>query len=101
MTVELRFRPEFEADVREAADWYDERSPGLGSRFKAELDSALGRIARQPLTFAVIAPSVRRLKLNVFPYLVIYRCHDDFVEVVTVVHGARHPRKRTSRLDEP
>jgi plasmid stabilization system protein ParE len=35
-----------------------------------------------------------------FPYLIIYRVFPDFISVVAVIHGKRHPRRWKSRLEE-
>lgn len=40
MAKSLRYHPEFESDVRDAADWYDQRSPNLGSDFVARMSRA-------------------------------------------------------------
>jgi hypothetical protein len=39
MKLELIIRPEAEADIAEAFDWYETRVPGLGSEFVLVLDA--------------------------------------------------------------
>lgn len=92
MSIDLRFRPEFESDVQEAAQWYEARARGLGERFSQEVRAALHQVAEQPEAWTQIAPGVRRAKLRIFPYVLIFRLHPEFAEIVAVVHGARHPR---------
>lgn len=48
MTHELVVRPEAEAEVREAFEWYEERVSGLGSDFLLSVDAALHAILRNP-----------------------------------------------------
>ena len=41
MTLQLIVRPEAEAEMSEALDWYEERLPGLGSDFLLNVDATL------------------------------------------------------------
>jgi hypothetical protein len=43
-----------EADLPEAAEWYDQRQPGLGEKFVREVDQAITRVVENPLAFPVI-----------------------------------------------
>ena len=38
MSYRLKIRLAAEADVAEAAQWYDQRQPGLGEKFVREVD---------------------------------------------------------------
>jgi plasmid stabilization system protein ParE len=98
MKRELRYRPEFEGDVVEASAWYEARQPGLGKQFEQEVSLTLRRIAERPMSIPEVAKGIRRTRLNVFPYLVVYRVHSDFIEVGGVVHGARHPSVQRKRF---
>jgi hypothetical protein len=40
----FRVRPEARADIFDAAQWYEDREPGLGVAFIAEIDAAFQRI---------------------------------------------------------
>jgi plasmid stabilization system protein ParE len=46
--VRLVVRDAAEQDISEAARWYEERSPGLGSEFLRAVDVTLAEIARMP-----------------------------------------------------
>jgi hypothetical protein len=52
MSYRLNIRPEAEADVVEAALWYEQRKPGLGEEFVTEVDQAIRRVLENPLAFA-------------------------------------------------
>mgnify|MGYP001183547485 CR=1 FL=1 len=47
MTPRLWFRPQAAQEARDAARWYDDRSPGLGLEFTRALDAVTEAIARQ------------------------------------------------------
>ena len=44
-------RPEAQNDIREVAQWYEEREVGLGVRFLTEVRASLERIADDRLSF--------------------------------------------------
>ena len=48
MTYSLRFRPEIVDDLEGAANWYDDRSVGLGAQFLQECKATLDRILEHP-----------------------------------------------------
>jgi len=41
-------RPLAEADLEQAANWYDEEQAGLGSRFLSDVDQVFERIRERP-----------------------------------------------------
>ena len=48
MSPQLEFHESAELELNEAADFYDLRSPGLGSDFLDEVERGLGHIAEHP-----------------------------------------------------
>ena len=93
-------RDEAEADMAEAALWYERRSLGLGAEFVRSVDACLALVSRQPTLFPAIHREARMALPRRFPYLIIYRVFPDFISVVAVIHGKRHPRRWKSRLEE-
>ena len=57
-----------EADIVQAALWYEQRGPGLGSEFLRAVDVVLAEIARTPERFPVVHHTCRRALLRRFPY---------------------------------
>ena len=98
MSLRVIARDEAEADIAEAALWYERQCAGLGREFVGAVDSCFDLIARQPDAFPVVYREARLGLLRKFPYLVIYRVFPEFVTVVAVMHGRRHPRSWKSRL---
>ena len=54
MSRELIIRPEAEADLAEAFEWYETHVPGLGSEFIRTVDSLFNSIIRNPQTYPVV-----------------------------------------------
>ena len=95
MADRLRFHPQVAADLSEAIAWYEERSVGLGDRFRAAVDARFGDILKTPELFARAFDDVdfRFVRVRRFPYLVLYRIREDIVYVLGVFHSASDPDK--------
>ena len=91
-------RPEAEADIRAARDWYEATAPGLGVAFIAELDDLFHRLEANPRLYAEFVPSVRRALTRRFPYAVYYTPRDTNLIVLAVLHQRRNPEHWRSRL---
>ena len=100
MSLPVIFREEAEADMAEAALWYERRSLGLGAEFVRSVDACLALISRQPTLFPIVHRQARMALPQRFPYLIIYRVFSDFISIVAVIHGKRHPRRWQARLKE-
>ena len=57
-------RPYVPAELGEAADWYDERVPGLGRDFIEEVGVALARIDENPRSYQRVHLDIRRAPLR-------------------------------------
>jgi len=85
-------------DVAEAQDWYEERVPGLGARFLAEVDNAIARISDNPFLYPDLFLGNRRYVLRRFPYNIWFRVMGSDVLIMAIIHGKRGPRRVRSRL---
>ena len=100
MTFVVKRLPEAENDTLEAAAWYDAQQAGLGNRFLDELEEVVQSLSRDAMLYGERFRTVRRVNLPTFPYGVFYRLKGRVVEVLAVLHGARHPRlARNARAD--
>ena len=59
--AEVIVRQGAQADILEAALWYESRRPGLGSEFTLRFDALVERIAQTPLQFPEVVRSNGRL----------------------------------------
>ena len=95
--MKLIIRPEAEAELLEAIDWYESRGPGLGADLLRCVDACLERIRRHPEAHPVVHRSTRMAIVRRFPYLVLYRTMEDDISVIAIFHAKRNPmiwRKR-------
>ena len=87
----VEFHP-FAADEVEAAErWYRERNETAATRFRRELDRAVGSIAGRPEAAPPYIGDTRRFLLRRFPFFVVYRVNDGQIQVVAVAHARRRP----------
>jgi plasmid stabilization system protein ParE len=85
-------RPFAEADLDDAARWYDGERAGLAERFLSDVDRTLARIRERPLQFPTVFGEVRRALLHTFPYAVYFLISDEIVSVAAVLHLRRNPK---------
>jgi plasmid stabilization system protein ParE len=94
----LRFHPQAEQELAESVKFYNSRVPGLGNEFFATVESGAKEIQKDPLRRPIRPDGTRKLKLQRFPYLLIYRDEPTQILIVSVAHGARRPRFWKQRL---
>ena len=97
MSVRLVVRPEAEAELFAARDWYDNQRVGLGQEFVNEVRETVSEVATRPLTFPKVHGEMRRAILRRFPYGVFFRIVTDEIIILGIIHGRRHPRQWRSR----
>ena len=87
----VEFLEEASQELVAAALWYESKQPGLGYRFKMEVESVLLNIAANPLLQRERAGGYRRVNFPVFPYYLPYFIRRDRIIVVAVAHEHRKP----------
>jgi plasmid stabilization system protein ParE len=91
MTPVVKIHEAAEAEINEAADFYDIESPGLGTVFIDEIQRAIGNISLHPEAYPLIQSRVRRTILNKFPYSLIYSVRSNEIMILAVAHQKRRP----------
>jgi plasmid stabilization system protein ParE len=80
------------AELIGAQDWYENKAPGLGRRFRAAVDAVVQRMSAAPRQFPVIYKNVRRALLRRFPYALMFVIEaDETLAVIACFHGSRDP----------
>jgi plasmid stabilization system protein ParE len=87
----LWFNPLAEAELQDAAAWYEDRLVGLGARFLAAVRHKTDEILESPTRWP-LARGTRRVLMGRYPYAIVYReVSTDAVEIVAVAHVKRRP----------
>ena len=96
--VPVIFTPAARGELIDAQDWYENEVPGLGRRFRAEVDAVIQRVTSNPRQFPVVYKSIRRALLRHFPYSLIFVIEsDETLTVVACFHGSRDPARWQER----
>jgi plasmid stabilization system protein ParE len=99
MRRQVIFDREARLEFEDAIEWYDEREPGLGDRFKAEVNATIQRILEDPERFPFSGRTIHKARVETFnKYNVHFRIKPDFIVLVAVFHGARKPARLRRRL---
>ena len=80
------------AELLDAQDWYEGEPPGLGRRFRAEIDAVVDRMRANPLQYQAVFKQVRRALARRFPYMLFFAIEGDIVLVIACFHASRDPR---------
>ncbi len=98
---QMKFHPDADAEVTEAAQYYETRSLGLGSDLLVEVERALDQILTNSEASQRIGRRVRRKSLWRFPYNLIYAVYPERIRILAFAHQKRRPfywRKRLKNL---
>jgi hypothetical protein len=87
-----------ETELVEAAQFYDEKEPGLGKIFLDAVAEAGEKIRRNPELWAFWKEPVRGFRIIPFPYRLLYRELPERIQVIAVFHLSRRPGSWKERL---
>lgn len=89
MTLKVVFRPAARAEFDGATLWYEDRQPGLGAQFVAEIDRAVDLASRYPDRYPAQHDEIRCVRVRRFPYSVFYTAESEQIVVLAVFHARR------------
>ena len=79
-----------QADIAQAAEWYEAKGEGLGDKFLDQVSDALDRIALNPRGYAAVFRDLRRCVVPRFPYALWFRVQGETL-IVACLHSKRNP----------
>lgn len=103
MTLAQREHPDARAELRAAANWYNDAATGqelLDATRQARHDIAAMPEAWPPVPGWHNEPRLRRRRVAGFPYAVVYFVTDDEIVIVAYAHDKRRPGYWKSRLGD-
>ncbi len=89
--MRLIYHPDAEAELIEAAQFYEQRVSTLGAQFLDAVDKAIRTIVHAPERSTFIDADVRRYLMPRFPYAIYYRVTADQIRILALKHHRRHP----------
>lgn len=87
-------------ELHHAIRWYEQQRPGLGADLFDAISETIELIRRHPDSGAPRATPLpsRQLRVNRFPYRIVYRIREDDIYIVAVAHTSRRPDYWKGRL---
>lgn len=83
--------PQAADEFEDATARYNDKQPGLGQRFRDEVDGRIRWIIGQADVPRLRAGGYRRVNLKVFPHYIAYLEIGDTVWILAIAHGHREP----------
>lgn len=73
--------------------YYEEQSPGLGERFLKSVENAYFKLSQSPQFYGYIQgdKNIRDMKIETFPFRIIFQIVEDTVLVLEVFNTNRNP----------
>ena len=80
-----------EAELAEAAKYYDQQQPGLGRDFLDAIKRTEAAIQQNPELWVFHEKPLRGRRVQPFAYKLLYRELPDRIQIVAVMHFSRRP----------
>jgi len=87
----LKFHPEAESEMMEAAIYYESQQADLGKRFLSSVQNALTHIQINPMIYPLAHLNVRKCLSTEFLFNILFCEKKTHIEIVAVMHQQRHP----------
>jgi plasmid stabilization system protein ParE len=89
--MRLIYHPDAEAELIEAAEFYERRASTLGAQFLDAADHAINIIQDARDRWHIIESGVGGYLMPRFPYSIYYRIAEDHIRILAFRHHSRHP----------
>ena len=93
MSLTLRWRDRAIHEAQDAYDWYEVRSQGLGESLLLELDAHVDSLVQRSTGYPKWRGPYKKINLQRFPYIVVFRVVKDTVIIFSVFHSSRNPSR--------
>jgi plasmid stabilization system protein ParE len=102
LTAAIRISEEADAEMAEAARWYEMHRAGLGIEFLDAIDTTVAQVAEAPRMGTVVPgvpdETIRRRPVRRFPYHVVYMELPGRLQILAIAHDRRRPGYWVGRL---
>ncbi len=80
-------------ELKEAVSYYESKQRNLGLNFVLSWETAMEHIKVSPLLYQKKNKRLRTIKLNRFPYLIVFEVIGYKIYVFRLTHAKRNPKK--------
>lgn len=92
MIFELRIQSEAILDIQDAYEWYEQQQSGLGAEFIEEVEVGFSKLRQHPFHYGTINAHLRRVKIDRFPYLIVFEIKESVVFITSLHHVRKEPK---------
>jgi len=89
--MRIQLSEEAALDQRSAITYYSDQNTDLATAFLSDFDSACDLIIERPEIGRPIRTSNRKVVLQRFPFVLIYKSDGDYLRILAVAHQRRRP----------
>ncbi len=85
------FHPASEIEHLETIAYYESCRPGLGALYLSEFEAILSNVCKYPDRFPIEKNDIHRVRMDKFPFAILYRECCETIQVLAVAHNRRRP----------
>lgn len=96
MAYKLIIKDEVKLDTEDVYNYYENKREGLGEKFLQELAEAYDRLSTHPQHYGFVNDQYffRTIKIDRFPYSILYKIIEDSVIVYKIHNTHTHLKRR-------
>jgi len=94
MTYEIVVQSEAIIEIQKVFEWYEQSRPGLGYEMIQEIEESFERLSKHPHNYSATNKRYRKVRINRFPYIIVFEIEDTKVVVIALRHIKQESRHR-------
>lgn len=91
MNYILEFTDEAKSDLKDATNWYKIKNNNLAVDFIVKIENCINYFKENPFISPIIYKNVRKIKIERFPYSILYIIKDEKIVIFSIMHSSRNP----------
>lgn len=93
MTYQVIIPESVYLELKETGEYYESKQEDLGMRFVLNWDIAVSYLKTSPLIYQKKRKNLRTVKINKFPYLLVFEVIGSRVYVYRLIYASKNPKK--------
>jgi toxin ParE1/3/4 len=93
MSFEIVLQSEAIIEIQKAFEWYEHNRAGLGYEMIEEVEEGIQRLSKHPHHYSATNQKYRKVRINRFPYMIIFEIEDSKVIIIALKHIKQQPKR--------
>jgi len=94
----IRFLSEAADDLEQIIEWYENKEPGLGRRFEANVFVAAERLQSNIVIYRPLFRGLSRIFVKRYPYVVYFKKYHHAIVIYAILHMKQSKSHLNKRL---